>query len=45
MQEFDRESALQGVVKVLEVAMLEDQITKVRALRAILDTKSEEHAA
>ena len=45
MEEFNREGALQGIVKVLEVAMLEDQITKVRALRAILDTKTKEHAA
>jgi hypothetical protein len=45
MEEFNREAALQGVVKVLEVSMLEDQITKVRALRAIMDTKTKEHAA
>ena len=43
MEDFDRETALQGVVKVLEVSMLEDQITKVRALRALLESRTQEH--
>ena len=43
MEEFDREAALHGVVKVLEVSILEDQITKVHALRAILESRTQEH--
>ena len=43
MEEFNREAALKGVVKVLEVSMLEDQITKVHALRAILESRTQEH--
>lgn len=43
MEEFDKELALRGVVKVLEVSILEDQITKVHALRAILESRTQEH--